>query len=74
MGTPVQMRPLVDRILSGRLTEVLTAARREGLSYERIARRLGSDHNIDITGEQVRKWCIESNVDAVLEAQPQDAA
>jgi len=57
MATPI--RPLVDRILEGKLTDRLTQWRDEGLSYDAIARRLDADHDIGVTAETVRKWCIE---------------
>lgn len=66
MATPI--RPLVDRILGGRLTDVLVDLRCEGLSYERIARHLGAVHGIEITGEQVRKWAIASDVNDLVAA------
>lgn len=55
----VPIRPLVDRILGGTLTEYLSGLRGEGLSYEAIARRLDSDHDVTVSAEQVRRWCSE---------------
>lgn len=57
------IRPLVERILGGRLTDVLVGLRAEGMSHERIARHLGTVHDIQVSGEQVRVWCRESDVD-----------
>lgn len=72
MSTPI--RPLVERILNGRLTDVLVQCRRDGMSFERIARHLGAEHGIEVTGEQVRKWSHESGVDDLAAAPAGDAA
>lgn len=68
------IRPLVERILGGRLTDVLVSYRMEGLSYERIARQLGTVHDIQVSGEQVRVWCLDSNVDDIVKAKRESAA
>lgn len=73
MGQPI--RPLIERILDGQLTDVLVDCRRQKMSHERIARHLGTEYEIEVTGEQVRKWCIESDVDALIAAgRPTEAA
>lgn len=54
MATPI--KPLVDRILDGKLEEVLIAYRAEGLSHEQIARKFRDDHGIEVVAETVRKW------------------
>lgn len=66
MSTP--LRPLVERILNGRLTDVLIERRAEELSYEQIARYLATVHQIEVSGEQVRKWCHESGVQAIVDS------
>lgn len=48
--------PLVDRVLGGRLDEVLSEYRASGLTFEQIARAFKDDHDIDVTKETVRKW------------------
>lgn len=47
---------LYDRLLDGRLGEILKTYRAEGLSYFEITRRLSADHEIDITTETARRW------------------
>lgn len=71
-GSPI--RPLVERILGGRLTDVLVELRSQGLSHERMARELHLIHGIEVSGEQVRKWCEESGVQAVVEARAKAAS
>lgn len=48
--------PLVDRLIPGGLPSWLIAARDEGDSFEAIARRLATDHDITVSTETVRKW------------------
>ena len=50
--------PLVDRLVPGGLTEYLTAAKAEGHSAETIAYRLRTEHDITVSAETARKWCI----------------
>lgn len=57
--------PLVDRLLDGKLAELLSAMRADDQSYDSIARRLHVDHDIDVTGETVRRWCIDLEVEEV---------
>lgn len=60
MGTPIL--PLVDRILDGRLRDLLQEYRTEGLTYETMSRRLAADHQIEVVSETMRKWCLELGV------------
>lgn len=53
---PRSQLPLVDQIMGGRLLEILTGWRNEGLSFDAIARRLETEHQIVVTGETVRNW------------------
>lgn len=62
MAKATPLLPFVDRILDGKLTTILTAWKAEGLSNEAVARRLHAEHDIDVTAETVRKWCIELEV------------
>lgn len=61
--------PLVDRLLDGRLAEILTSWRAEGLSYETMARRLEADHDVTVSIATVYRWC-----DAIADDQPKGAA
>jgi hypothetical protein len=56
--------PLVDRILNGGLADFIGDARTDGRSYERIAKMLHEEHDIDVTGETVRKWHAELTAEA----------
>lgn len=60
---PSRLR-LADRVLDGRLAELLTEWRSDGVSYEMCARRLsallGEDESL--TGQTVRVWCGELGV------------
>lgn len=58
MSTPIY--PLVDRLLDGKLADELAARRTSGDSYDTIARWLHSDHDITVTAETVRKWCLDT--------------
>lgn len=60
MATPIF--PLVDRILKGRLLEFLRAQRQAGLSYQQIATLLHVDHDVSVTTETVRKWCLSNGI------------
>lgn len=59
--------PLVDRLVPGGLAEYLTAARRDSDSFEDIAFHLRRDHDIKVSGETVRRWCIRVGADGVTE-------
>jgi hypothetical protein len=50
--------PLVDRILGGTLRTELEKRRAEGDSYDAIARWLATEHDIQVTDETVRGWCV----------------
>lgn len=64
MAKKPSVLPLADRILKGRLTERLRQERAEDRSFEQIARGLAAD-GIDVSGETVRKWCIELGLHTV---------
>lgn len=56
---PQELRPLVDRLIPGGLVRFLTEQRvNERASYETIARKLQIAHDITVTGETVRGWCV----------------
>lgn len=61
---PGPMRPLVDRILGGRLDDILLEWRSQGLSFEACARRFATEHDIEVTTETVRKWFSEAEARA----------
>lgn len=47
---------LIDRLLDGRLAEVLAGWKAEGVSFDEQARRMEDDHGIAITRETLRRW------------------
>lgn len=51
--------PLVNRLLGGKLPDLLREKREAGETHERIARWLHTEHDIDVTAETVRGWCNE---------------
>lgn len=48
--------PLVDRILDGRLADLLTDWRAEGVTLQDIAYRLRSEHDIKVSIATVKRW------------------
>lgn len=56
-------RPLVDRLLDGKLEEKFREMRAAGDSHGTIATRLANEHDIDIADETVRRWCNDLNID-----------
>lgn len=56
------LRPLIDRVLNGQLETRLRAERDAGASYESIARALIAE-DIHVSGELIRKWCIELGIE-----------
>lgn len=50
------IRPLVDRILHGRLHALISERLAAGDSFEQVARWLAAEHDIEVTGETVRRW------------------
>jgi hypothetical protein len=54
--------PLIDKALGGTLEDRLRTLRTdEALSYDDIARQL-ADHDIIVSGELVRSWCLELGI------------
>lgn len=53
---PTPTYDLIDRVLGGQLGRKLDAWRAEGLSSERIARKLEADHDITVSGTTVHRW------------------
>lgn len=53
---PTPTYALIDRVLGGQLGQKLAAWRSEGLSSEKIARRLEAEHDIVVSGTTVHRW------------------
>lgn len=49
---------LLDRLMEGQLADELRRLRAEGESYERIARWLSTQHDVELTAEAVRQWVL----------------
>ena len=69
---PTSTYHLVDRILDGDLTRKLDAWRAEGLSYEAIAFRLRSEHDITVSTATVCRWV--ASPPAARTPEPENAA
>lgn len=48
--------PLFDRILDGKLAELLTGWRDEGLSYLDISFKLRSEHELTVSPSTIQRW------------------
>lgn len=63
MARSTTMRDLADRLIPGGLATYLTERKvDQRLSFRAIARHLEDDHDIVVTDETVRAWCIEYGV------------
>lgn len=51
--------PLVDRVLEGRLAELLGQWKRANLSTFQIALKLRDDHDISVSPDTVSRWLKE---------------
>lgn len=60
--------PLIDRLVQGGLEAFLLRRRGEGDSYQQIAFDLKRLHDVDLSVETVRRWCIR------LDAKAQEVA
>lgn len=61
--TTTTMRDLADRLIPGGLTAYLRERKvDQRLSFRTIARQLEDDHDIVVTDETVRAWCIDLGV------------
>lgn len=58
MAPPLSYQ-LLDRLLGGTLAQRIETGRAEGKSYERLARELCVEFEIDITSETIRRWAAE---------------
>ena len=48
--------PLYDRILDGKLKELLTGFSGEGLTPPQVRDRLRDEHKVDVSVATVRRW------------------
>ena len=56
------VRDRADEALGGAIRAYLADGRGNGLSYADIAFRLRADHDVAVSGEAVRLWCIDLDV------------
>lgn len=61
---PLPVRPLVDRILDGKLNHLLLAWDGEGLSPNAMSRRLLVEHDLDVGEDTIRKWVTDAKATA----------
>lgn len=59
---------LADRVLDGQLIALLTEWRANGLTFADIAHELRTEHEITVTHETVRAWCIRLGIHSGPEA------
>lgn len=55
--------PMADRLLDGQLRTFLAERRGDGVSYELIARELDTAGIVQVTGETIRSWCRELEIE-----------
>lgn len=55
---PTDTSKLVDRLIPGGLAAYLTEARENGQTFADITFRLRTEHDIEVTQETVRRWCL----------------
>ncbi|MDQ3640869.1 MAG: hypothetical protein M3450_05210 [Actinomycetota bacterium] len=48
---------MADRLAGGNLEEQLRELRGKGMSYERVAKGLHSNHGISVSWHTVANWC-----------------
>lgn len=53
---PKPVRPLIDRLLDGKLDAILGEWKADGLSFAEMSYRLRSEHDITVSGETIRQW------------------
>jgi len=51
--------PLIDRLLDGQLEDALRQRRTDGQSFADIARWLLTEHQLTLSTDTVRRWCID---------------
>lgn len=54
--------PLHDRVLDGRLRPLLKKWRKAGISYQEIAFKLRTEHQIEVNPTTVMRWCNEQGI------------
>lgn len=57
-----------DRILSGQLAAYITRHRRARVSWAALARLLKDEHDVEVTGDTLRRWADELGIEDEREA------
>ena len=47
---------MADRMVEGRLAQIIVDYHAEGHSHEHISRLLWAEHGIDVSGQTLRRW------------------
>ncbi len=47
---------MADRMVDGRLGQIIVGYHNEGHSHEHISRLLWAEHGIDVSGQTLRRW------------------
>lgn len=47
---------MADRLVDGRLAEIIVGYHNEGHSHEHISRLLWAEHRVDVSGQTLRRW------------------
>lgn len=55
---------MADRLLDGRLDEVVTTLRQQGMSWSGISKHLLVEHGVDVTDQTLRNWYGEEPTEA----------
>jgi phytoene/squalene synthetase len=58
---------MADRVLNGRLRQVLAELYLVTRSWEEVSRRLYADHGIRVTGQTLRRWNGELGISDAVE-------
>ncbi|HEV2071054.1 MAG TPA: hypothetical protein VGR26_14790 [Acidimicrobiales bacterium] len=58
---------MADRLLNGRLREVLGELYLDTRSWEEVSRRLYAEHGVRVTGQTLRRWNAELQISDVVE-------
>lgn len=60
--------PTYDRIVPGGLEQLLRTARDDGASLRTIVTRLSIEHDITVSVETVRNWCLKLGIETTRRA------
>lgn len=64
---PTDTFRLVDRIIPGGLHAFLSTARDNDETFAQMSYRLRAEHDVEVTQETVRRWCVALGLHVVTE-------